>query len=366
MHTSPLAARRVLIALGVVAALAATAVAVINVRPSPASDAGLEGVPRLKHVWIIVLENKDFATTWGPKSEAVYLRSLAPGGAFAPYYYGVGHLSAGNYIAMTSGQSPTPPFMSDCLNYSACLGSEAGRPDGGRNLTDQLTQRRLSWKAYMESMGTPCKHPAVTDATDPYQTGYATRHDPFVYYPSVAGAAAPNPTCAQHVVDGSALSADLRQEATTPNYSFIVPNTCDDGHDACAGGSEERYLDHWLSTVVPAITASPAYQDRGALFITFDESDVGAAPTNQNEYKGCCASGPDGSGLTGGGQVGLLMLSPLARTGTAAHRPYDHFSLLRTVEDGFGIGEHLNQAGAAGEYAMDELFASAPAGGGGR
>ena len=353
--------------LAPVVALAAAAALVTSTLPSRAAPTGVEGIPALKHVFVIVLENKDFASTWGVNSDAHYLRSLAPTGAFAPYYYGVGHLSADNYIAMTSGQSPTPTFMADCPNYAACLGYQESRPDGGRNITDQLAAKALTWKAYMDGMGTatPCKHPDITATNDPYQNGYATRHDPFVYYPSVVGfppGAAGTPAaavCDSHVVDGSALQSDLASATTTPNFSFIVPDTCQDGHDVCAPQNNgELQIDAFLHTVVPAIENSPAFRDRGALFITFDESDVTTSPSSQAEYKGCCASGPDGSGLDGGGQVGLLLLSPLAQTDTASRLPYDHFSLLRTIEDGFGITEHLNQAGAATERPMADLFAS--------
>src|SRR3954451_12883809 len=93
-----------------VAALVAVVVPVAHATdPAPA---GLEGVPGLPHVFTIVLENSNFDATWN--GGVPYLSELKPDGAFLPNYYGTGHASADNYMAMTSGQPPTPLFMGDC------------------------------------------------------------------------------------------------------------------------------------------------------------------------------------------------------------------------------------------------------------
>jgi hypothetical protein len=311
---------------------------------------GLEGVPRLKHVFVIVLENEDFDASWGPKSPATYLNSLVPHGAFADRYYAASHLSADNYIAMTTGQVPALPFQSDCQNWAVCYASEKVRADGGRSIADQLEEHGLSWGAYMGSMSKPCLHPAMTDPVDPYSKGYATRHNPFVYYPPIVDNQA---RCEAHVRPYNDLPPQLAAgSAAVPNYVFITPDTCDDGHDApCADGRPGGLVsaDAWLRANVPLILRSPAYRDRGALFITFDEA------SNQ-DISGCCATGVSGIGLDGGGRIGLLMLSPMSRAGHATDTYYSHNSLLRTVEDAFGIGEHLNQAGASKEKAMADLF----------
>jgi hypothetical protein len=130
---------------------------------------------------------------------------------------------------------------------------------------------------------------------------------------------------------------------------------CEDGHDApCKDGSGRAgglaQADAFLAREVPAILGSAAYADGGALFITFDEAEY------TDDYTGCCATGVLGQGVEGGGHVGLVMLSPLAAAGSVSTTPYDHYSLLRTIEDGFGISEHLNNAGAAREHAMADLF----------
>ena len=78
---------------------------------------GLEGVPHYDHVFTIVLENENFAASWntpGPDGAPTYLQSLRSQGTFAEQYYGISHVSADNYIAMTSGQPATPLFNTDC------------------------------------------------------------------------------------------------------------------------------------------------------------------------------------------------------------------------------------------------------------
>ena len=332
-------------------AAAMTLTGTLGVRPVNAKQTfGLENVPRLKHVFTIVLENEDFSASWGPASPAHYLNSLVPQGAFANQYYGVSHASNDNYIAMTSGQTPTPLFQGDCLNWAACEGFEKALPDGGRSVSDQLEEQGLTWLGSMDSMARPCQHPAVTDPVDPNQTGYATRHNPFVYYPPIVENQA---RCDAHVRPYSELPPLLAGSAdAVPNYVFITPDTCNDGHDApCADGRPGGLVsaDAWLSANVPLILNSAAFADRGALVITFDESGF-------DDFSGCCASGTPPVGVNGGGRIGALVLSPLVKPGTVSDTKYDHHSLLRTVEDGFGIAEHLNNAGSSLERPMADLF----------
>jgi len=328
-------------------AVALVLAAGLTVSTVPASAAvNLEGVPRFKHIFTIVLENENFDASWGPGSPAHYLNSLRSQGAFATNYYGTSHVSAGNYMAMTSGQPGTPLFDSDCLNWLLCKTFERLWPDGGRNIADQVQEHGLTWKAYMDAMVRPCQHPAITDLTDPYQTGYATRHDPFVYYPDIVN----KPTrCNSHVVNYTQLATDLAS-ATTPNYIFITPDTCHDGHDAPCNPPEAGQpgglvsADAWLHTEVPKIMASPAFNDHGLLLITFDENGF-------SDVQHCCLA--DGAF---GGRVGLLALGPDVHAGRVATGNWDHWSYLRTVEDALGISEHLNFAGLPTVHPMTALL----------
>ena len=316
-----------------------------------APRAGAFTPPKVKHVFVILLENEGYEATFGNPAADRYLASTLPSqGALLEKYFATGHVSADNYMAMTSGQTPTPLFQSDCLNWGACETFEKGLPDGGRSIADQLDEQGLTWLGSMESMAVPCQHGAATDFPDPYQTGYATRHDPFVYYPPIVENQA---RCDSHVRNYSELPPVLAGPAdAVPNYVFITPDTCDDGHDApCADGRPGGLVsaDAWLRANVPLILSSPAYIDHGALFITFDESGF-------DDVSGCCSTGVPPTGVNGGGRVGLLMLSRLVKPGSSTDSPYDHNSLLRTIEDGFGISEHLNNAGSTAEHAMADLF----------
>ena len=70
----------------------------------------------VKHVFIIVLENKSFSDTFGTSTQDPYLqKTLVPMGALLTQYYGTGHVSLDNYISLISGQAPTPDTDDDCL-----------------------------------------------------------------------------------------------------------------------------------------------------------------------------------------------------------------------------------------------------------
>ena len=214
-------------------------------------------------------------------------------------------------------------------------------PNSVKSLPDQLTAAGYSWKGYMEDIGTPCRHPAL-NAVDPTQKAkigdeYAVRHNPFMYFDSIIS----SPSCAQHVVDLDALTADLASIGTTPNLSYITPNLCDDGHDApCVDGRPGGLVsaDAWLQAWVPRILASPAFQTGGLLVITADESDSPAT-----DATACCGEKPSLNALLpgivglGGGRIGALVISPRTAGGTSSSAPYNHYSLLASIEDVFGL-----------------------------
>jgi phosphatidylinositol-3-phosphatase len=328
--------------------------------------------PTIHHVFVIVLENESYDTTFGPSPPSAYLAKTLPAqGALLKSYYGIGHESLDNYIAMISGQPPNAQTQSDCQFFSSfppfpgtTTGSDGivNSPMGGcvfpaatQTVVNQLDSDGLSWRAYAQDMAngqpTSCRHPNVNsqDSTQSAKPNdqYAARHVPFVYFHSIID----TPACASDVVDLNQLPGDLRQEQTTPNYSFITPDLCADGHDAsCPDGSPGGYagIDRFLREWVPRITGSPAYQDRGLLLIAFDEADTSDASACCNEQSGPNTPNPGGpTPGPGGGRVGAVALSPCIAPGTTSTRDYNHYSQLRWVEDNFGL-PRLGYAAQAG------------------
>jgi hypothetical protein len=351
-----------LVAAGILAVGAATVTALgASAAPQARSTAY---VPPVKHVFVINLENKGYDETWGPGSAAPYLsQTLRAQGNLLTQYYGTAHNSLPNYIAQVSGQGPNVQTQGDCQVFSdfrgagtvapgQYVGNGCVYPAAVPTVQGQLDKAGLTWRAYMEDMGQPCRHPAV-DAPDDTQKArvgdqYATRHNPFMYFHSVIDDPA---YCAAHVVDSSQLGADLASSATTRNLTYITPNLCHDGHDSpCVDGQPGGLAsaDAWLRATVPSILASPAFAQDGLLLITFDESD---GP--QSDASACCgeAPGPNSPlpGITGlgGGRVGALALSPYVRPGSLSSTPYNHYSLLASIEDVFGQ-EHLGYAAQPG------------------
>ncbi|NKQ58536.1 phosphoesterase [Amycolatopsis sp. K13G38] len=340
-------------------AVAALIAASLGVAGS-ASAAGAP--PQIGHVFVINLENKGYDETWGPGSAAPYLsQTLREQGVLLSQYYGIGHNSLDNYIAQISGQGPNTETQADCQVYDEF--TQTGQADPGQavgqgcvypasvpTLPSQLTTAGQTWKAYLEDMGTPCRHPAIgaVDDTQKAKVGdqYAARHNPFVYFHSIID----TPACGADV-DLSQLPNDLASPRTTPNLTYITPNLCHDGHDApCVDGEPGGLVsaDAWLRQWVPVITSSPAFSQDGMLVITFDESD---GPSSDSSA--CCGEGPGPNtalpGITGlgGGRTGALVLSKYTAPGSWNDRSYNHYSLLASIENLFGL-PHLGYAASTG------------------
>src|ERR1700722_20069987 len=400
----------------------------------------------INNVLVIELENEDATETFGPGSVATYLNgTLVPKGELLENYYATGHVSLDNYIAEISGQAPTPLTDSDCnitgysnvtpgtddpntatypgqVDGNGCVyPAPTATTNGAPTIADQLdavtppspVTHVASWREYAEDMGndptrdgrvtdplggTNCAHPAVggTDgaASAEAADGYATRHNPFMYFHSIIDNTA---ECDANVVplgttavgtpstfNGAQLpdtftghlANDLSSEATTPKFGFITPNLCDDGHDGtCAGTNIEggktgglTAADLWLKHYMPLIMASPSYQSGQMLVvITSDEGDDSDTTACCNEQPGPNWAYPGFSPLLGtapttpgadpgGGRIGTLLLnSTYIQPGTVdTTGSYNHYSALRSYEDLLG----LTTGGTDGEGHLG--FAAAP------
>jgi hypothetical protein len=364
--------------------------------------------PAIRHVFTIILENQAYSNTFGPVMPVPYLsKNVAAQGALLQNYYGTSHFSEGNYLTLISGQAVTTANQDDCTLVAPGIGTKhvdiavsgvstfdqvtgigCVYPSSTMTVADQLTAAGYTWRGYMEDMGNDptreaatCGQPgagigAADNTTNEqvppsYNSGgteavtdkYAARHNPFVYFHSLLDSGA----CAKNVepLNDKTLPVDLGSVATTPNYVFITPNLCDDGHDVpCkVPGSPKSYVyeDQFLQRWVPIIVRSPAFQKDGLLIVTFDESSpspLGATTLTVYDGTACCdePSGPNtqlpgappmgvafgatftGSvGNSGGGETGAVLLSPFIKPGTISAVPYNHYYTLHAIESYFGL-----------------------------
>jgi len=349
------------------AALVAVALSTGGSAPADAATAKNATVPAVGHVFVINLENKGYATTFGPSSPAPYLsRTLVSQGNLLTQYYGTAHNSLPNYVAQLSGQGPDSATQADCQTYADFLpaaGATAGPaqavgdgcvyPPSVLTLPGQLAASGRTWKGYMEDMGNSaaepatCRHPALNavDDTQKARVGdqYAARHNPFVYFHSITD----SPSCAANDVPLDRLGADLASTGTTANLTYITPNLCHDGHDTpCVDGQPGGLAsaDTFLSTWVPKIQASPAYRKDGLLIVTFDESDSPASDATAGDGETAGPNSPT-PGITGpgGGRVGAVVLGRAVKPGTSTATSYNHYALLASIEDLFAL-PHLGFA----------------------
>lgn len=333
-------------------------------------------LPSIKHVFVVMLDDEPYATTFGPASPAHYLTgTLEHKGSLLVRYYAVAHEQLANTIALLSGQGPTPQTSLNCPTYENVAPQSAGAdgqtigsgcvyPSATRTLAGQLIAKHLTWRAYLEGMDEPgtgagsaygaCGHPALGAAdptsasTSPAGQAYATWRNPLMYFHSVIDSSG----CARNDVGLDKLKSDLTSTKSTPSFAYIVPDRCHDGNPTpCAPGAPAGMsaADGWLKKVIPEITGSKAYKENGLLVLTVDQAPSGG---EYGDSSSCCGqpafpnlpAPAGGIGPSGGGQVGALLLSPFIKGGATVQDTYNHFSLLRTVEDLFGLG-HLGYAG---------------------
>jgi hypothetical protein len=187
---------------------------------------------------------------------------------------------------------------------------------------------------------------------------YAAKHDPFAYFANVqTGTDSRNSLKRIVAFGGSTGLFESLARGDLPNLVYIVPNQCHDQHGRNGGtsGPECGYDpndsgtlvglnpalmyegDQALEHLVTAIKNSPAWnRGNNALVIVWDENDYSVKPTTN--------------------QVALLVdTNDQDSHGTKSNRFYTHFSLLKTMEGGFGL-PCLNHACDAGAEVMTDLF----------
>jgi acid phosphatase len=276
---------------------AAVAVLALAATVTAASAAPSAGVPPLRRVVVIVLENHSYGEIVGA-SEAPAINRLVSQGALLTRYFAVTHPSLPNYLALVSGD--TQGIVDDCTD---CVVD-------ARSLADTLEARGKSWKAYAEGFPSP-------GFQGPQAGEYTKHHVPFLYFRDVVS----SPRRLGRIVGLDAWRADLARGAL-PDLSFVVPDECHDMHD-CSRATGDR----WLGAFLPRLLASTALRG-GAVFVVFDEGNF-----------------DDAAG--GGGHVAALVLGPAVRPGARYTRVTGHYGVLRTIEDGLGVTPLGRSANAA-------------------
>jgi phosphatidylinositol-3-phosphatase len=244
--------------------------------------AARDNVPPFRHVVVVLFENKETSSVIG-SPDAPTFTAMAGRYAALTQYFGVSHPSLPNYLALIGGS--TFGVHSDC---TTCIVT-------GRNLADTLSAAHRTWKLYAEGL----PHAGFTGA----QAGrYAKKHAPFLYFRDVVK----NRKRLNRVVPFTQLRHDLHAR-TLPDFAFVVPDLCHSMHDCSVATG-----DAWLRKLLPPLLRLPDT----AVFVVFDEGS---------------------SDLRGGGHVPAFV----AGTAVAPHSRFsgvtDHYGLLRTVEDAWGL-----------------------------
>jgi phospholipase C len=256
---------------------------------------------QIHHVFILVEENAGYSEALAAMP---YLNSLAAQYASATQYYGNTHPSIGNYFMMTVGDGITnDDSFSGVVNQN--------------NIVRELVRAGRSWRSYAEDL------PSV-GYTGRSTGSYVHRHNPLSFLSDVVE----NSSQAANLVPFSQFAADVAA-GSFADFSFIVPNICNDGHDCSLGAA-----DGWLRSNIAPLVGSGPFQADGLLIITFDEDDR--------------------SDTNGGGRVPWVAVGPHVRRGYASTRTYQHQSTLRLVSQLLGVPAP-NQAASAPD--MSEFLA---------
>lgn len=290
--------------------LALPAILTFGSQPAATAMPRTSAVPHFDRVAVIVLENESYGGIIG-NPDAPYLNGLASRYGLATSFFATGHPSLPNYLALIGGS--TFGVHSDC---TTC------RVGKQKNLVDQLEGAGISWKAYMSAMPSPCY-------TGPDTELYAKRHNPFLYFTDIVT----NPDRCGKVVPFEQMADDVAA-GTLPTFVWITPDLCQDMHD-CPIASGDQFLSEQVPTIIDQLGSN------GVLFITFDEGD-------RKDTSSCCD-------LAAGGHVVTLVVGPGVVPGTIVSTPIDHYSILQTIEDGFGL-KRIHNARCTCTPSMSEFF----------
>jgi phosphatidylinositol-3-phosphatase len=332
--------------------------------PAPTSTQTGTG---LQHIFYIMMENHSVSEILDNTDDAPYLNQLAKSYGVALHYFGVTHPSLLNYLAAISGDfqgiwddcaagaavTCEPEAFGSSLTRDQAV-SASNRPHmfSGQTLVDQLESHHLTWKAYMQSMPS-------TGYTGGSTALYAQKHNPFVYFMTIRN----SPARMQRIVPLTQFDQNMKS-GNVANFIWITPDLCNDMHGVSSESAQALGIpacassdgiiargDKFIHTIVPEIMSSPAWNEGAAILIPWDESD--------SSSDGCCKSpiGVDGVTL-GGGNVPLIVITSKApRHIMIRDRSFNHYTLLATIEQMWGLGCLGNTCGLRNPDLLTRLFA---------
>jgi phosphatidylinositol-3-phosphatase len=347
-----------------------------------------------KHIFVIMMENHATNEIIGNTTDAPFTNLLASQSAVATNYYGVTHPSSPNYLAAISGDFQH--IWDDCAAGSTvtCAPQEFGPTSGytngqewltpaeiaqatntahwfsDRTIVDQLEAHGKTWKAYMQAMpstgytGEYFPYTTVNGQTVPIKL-YAQKHDPFMYFSDIRN----NPARMEKIVPFTQFDRNL-ESGNVPNFVWISPDQCHDMHGVStsnaqflgnpncafpASGLDHSVIklgDNYLRNTVNEITASRVWRtEKSALVVMWDENDYSSA-------NGCCHSptGVNGVVLGGSNAPALVLTSKNNEHFVDSTTPYNHYSLLATIEQLWGLGCLENACGFSQSQLMTKFF----------
>jgi phospholipase C len=337
-------------------------------------------IPRYQHVFVIIEENHTFNEVIGNASAPTFTK-LAKEYGVATEYYGVRHPSEPNYVALLGGDTfgiadddaffCKPGMQADIACAAAGRDGYVPHTLNKPSLMQQIAQAGLTWKGYFEDLPKPGSldyiWPSPTEPVPGKPYGlYAAKHNGFLAFKSVQT----DVERAKKIVGFDQLDKDIAS-GSLPNFAEIIPNQCNDMHGLfgpnvppdCVATDREALIaraDRSLAEITGKIMKSSAWTGKGnaAIVITFDESDLG---DTGNHPSACCGFGIKDHNNPGGGWVATIVVTNHGPRGVTDATPYNHYSLLKTIEEAFGIKDYLGHAGDTDKeiVVMKPLFAVA-------
>jgi len=360
------------------------------------SARGLEGVPHYDYIVLVNMENRQFSQIIDAQpATSPRMTELSHRYNVATQYYGITHVSQPNYISLMTGSQQG--MVDDDPWYCEADGSKFARDKaivGGKpneapmddacvgnarkgmpypvhhfdvpSFFQQLIDANISWSMYLQSMyvdpktGVPSPqiplYPTKAEAPDLYSL-YASKHNPTMNLDGIRS----RPDIFAHNQTDAAFFAQAKA-GTLPRFSYVVPDQCHDDHgprgamlqapQCKSNGSGPSGLltsgDDYVQSIADAVTSSPLWTSKKniALVVTFDEDDYGSAGV-----QGCCgfhpadlSQGRVGAINQGGGRVPMIVITNHGTRGVRDETSYNHYALLRTMEDAFGIATHIGHA----------------------